>query len=163
MSASINLQRTGQLLKQAKRLAIQYRQLTGKPIGITGEVGEYEAAYRLKLKLADARQEGFDAFRISGKRRIRFEVKSRVLREDADASPRLGRVRLDKQWDYVLLVLLDENYELLSIHRATRRAIQKALFEPGSKARNEHHQLGVAKFKSIGRQVWPMPSKGRGL
>ena len=36
------------VLKQAKRLAQTYRQLTGKPLGITGEVAEYEAARILR-------------------------------------------------------------------------------------------------------------------
>ncbi len=49
------------ILKQAKKLAIQYRQLTGRSLGITAELSEYEAAIRLKLKLAPAGQAGYDA------------------------------------------------------------------------------------------------------
>lgn len=33
-----------ELVAQAKRLAVRYRQLTGKPLGITGEIAECEAA-----------------------------------------------------------------------------------------------------------------------
>ena len=33
-----------EILRQAKKLAQEYRALTGKPLGITGEVAEYEAA-----------------------------------------------------------------------------------------------------------------------
>lgn len=33
-----------EILGEAKRLAQQYRSVTGKPLGITGEVAEYEAA-----------------------------------------------------------------------------------------------------------------------
>ncbi len=32
------------LLQEAKRLAIRYRELTGRPLGITGEFAEAEAA-----------------------------------------------------------------------------------------------------------------------
>ncbi|MEI9978404.1 MAG: hypothetical protein WDN23_05285 [Edaphobacter sp.] len=46
------------ILHDAKRLAQQYRRAAGKPLGITGEVAEYEAARLLRLRLTDARQAG---------------------------------------------------------------------------------------------------------
>ena len=33
-----------EILSEAKKLAQKYRAATGKPLGITGEVAEYEAA-----------------------------------------------------------------------------------------------------------------------
>lgn len=53
------------ILAQAKRLAREYRQLTGKPLGITGEVAEYEAAQKLDVTLTPARDAGYDAVRDS--------------------------------------------------------------------------------------------------
>ena len=49
-----------QLLGEAKKLARRYRTLTGKPLGITGEVAEFEAARLLNLQLTEARQVGYD-------------------------------------------------------------------------------------------------------
>lgn len=49
------------ILREAKILAPQYRGLTGKPLGITGEVAEYEAARILGAELTAARQAGYDA------------------------------------------------------------------------------------------------------
>lgn len=49
-------------LAQAKRLAQRYRAKTGKPLGITGEVAEYEAARLLGVELTPARHAGYDAF-----------------------------------------------------------------------------------------------------
>jgi hypothetical protein len=40
----MRLDRIMEILRAAKRLAQEYRTLTGKPLGITGEVAEYEAA-----------------------------------------------------------------------------------------------------------------------
>ena len=51
------------LLKEAKELAREYYGLTGKPLGVTGEVAEYEAARLLGLELTPARQAGYDAHR----------------------------------------------------------------------------------------------------
>jgi len=47
-----------EILREAKKLAQEYRQLTGKPLGITGEVAEYEAARLLGVELTPARQAG---------------------------------------------------------------------------------------------------------
>ena len=49
------------LLRDAKGIAQKYRTLTGKPLGITGEVAEYEAARILGVELTKARQAGYDA------------------------------------------------------------------------------------------------------
>lgn len=43
------------LINEAKRIASKYYQITGRPLGITGEVGERTAASVLGLKLADVR------------------------------------------------------------------------------------------------------------
>jgi len=67
----------------------------------------------------------------------------------------LGSIQLQKEWDAVLMVLLDERFEATAIYEADRQSITAALTSPGSRARNERGQLGVAKFKAIGRQVWP--------
>lgn len=44
-----------ELLGKAKRLAREYRDLTGRPLRITGEVAEYEAARLLGLELSTVR------------------------------------------------------------------------------------------------------------
>lgn len=46
------------LLNEAKRIASKFRALTEKPLGITGEVAEDEAARLLNLT---PRQAGYDA------------------------------------------------------------------------------------------------------
>ncbi|WP_350648567.1 hypothetical protein [Pseudomonas sp. HY13-MNA-CIBAN-0226] len=50
-----------EVLKEAKVLAHRFYRLTGKPLGVTGEVAEYEAATKLGLQLHPARQAGYDA------------------------------------------------------------------------------------------------------
>jgi hypothetical protein len=50
---------------------------------------------------------------------------------------------------------MDENFQTTAIYEADREPVIDALTEPGSIARNKRGALGVSKFKSIGRQVWP--------
>lgn len=143
-----------EILNETKILARRYRNLTGKPLGITGEVAEFSAAQILGLELVVARQSGYDAIRHKNGEEIKIQIKGRCLPANANQGQRLGSIQLDKEWDTVLLVLMDEDLEVLSIHEATRPAIEKALLAPGSKARNERGALAVSKFKAIGQEVW---------
>ena len=142
------------LLKEAKSLARRYRKLTGKPLGITGEVAEFAAAQLLDLELAGARQAGYDAIRTDAGKNIKVQIKGRVIPKGAKPGQRLGSIQLDKEWDTVVLVVLDQDFEPRVIYEAGRDAITAALIAPGSKARNERGALSVSKFKSIGAVVW---------
>jgi hypothetical protein len=145
--------RAFRILGEAKK----YRQLTGKPMGITGEVAEYEASRLLGIRLTSARQPGYDAVdEWSGTLR-RLQIKGRCLPANAGAAQRLGSIRLAHDWDAVLMVLLDEALEAVEIWEADRPAIVDALTAPGSKARNERGALDVRKFESIGRLRWRRP------
>ena len=144
------------ILKRAKLLAHKYYKLTGKPLGVTGEIAEYEAARILKVKLTQARQPGYDAFELVGKRKRKLQIKGRCLQNNPKPGQRLGSIQTNKNWDAVLMVLLNEKFEATEIWEAKRSAILAALAEPGSKARNERGALGVSKFKSIGKRRWPL-------
>ena len=155
----MDLNEVGAILDRARRAAIDYYELTGKPLGITGEYGEYVAAERLGLELAEARTAGYDATDQSG-RRIQIKARS-IPRDKKLVGQRLGSIRLDHEWDVVLLVLMDDRFDLQWIYEASRSAIEAALSVPGSRARNERGALSLAKFRSIGRQVWPAKSDVR--
>jgi hypothetical protein len=51
------------LIGEVKPLVLEYYELTGRPLGITGEIAEYEAARVLGIELLPARQAGHDAIR----------------------------------------------------------------------------------------------------
>jgi hypothetical protein len=140
------------ILSKAKRLAREYRALTGKPLGVTGEVAEYEAARLMRLKLMPARTVGYDAVRPADGRR--FEIKGRCLLPGHKPGQRIGKIDVKRKFHAVLLVLMDENFDAFAIHEASRRSVVAALSAPGSKARNQRGALGVNKFKQIGRCVW---------
>lgn len=142
------------VLSKAKRLAQTYRQLTGKPLGITGEVAEYEAARILGVKLTPARNTGFDATERKNGTLRRLQIKSRCLLKNCKPGQRLGSIDIEKDFDAVLMVLLDENFEATAIYEAERKAVIDAIVYPGSKSRNERWALGVNKFKAIGELRW---------
>ena len=151
MSKSIDLVALKGVIQEAKKVAKRYRQLTGKPLGITGEVGEFVAAELLGLELTEARQPGYDAVARDGRR---IQVKTRCVLPDSSTSQRVGRIRLDHEWDTVALVLMNDDFEPLEIYEAARTDIERELTRPGSKARNERGTLSVSKFKTIASRIW---------
>ena len=153
----LHLVQVGKIISSAKILAKRYRKLTGRPLGITGEVAEYEAVRLLDLELADVRQPGYDATRRKGPKIERLQIKGRCILSP-NPGQRLSKIDLKKEWDGILLVMLDANFEPTEIYQAQRLKVTEALTKPGSKARNERGALSVSKFKSIGVLVWSRDS-----
>ncbi|MCF5076562.1 hypothetical protein GIW72_25125, partial [Pseudomonas syringae] len=83
-----------ELLKQAKRLATRYQQLTGKPLGITGEIAECEAAAILGLDLHAARTAGYDATEIREGGAVQIQIKGRVVANLKKVVGRVGSIDL---------------------------------------------------------------------
>ena len=147
-------ERVLEILRDAKALAREYYQLTGKPLGVTGEVAEYEAARLLGVELGPARQAGYDAVEQRNGATRHLQIKGRCLLPNCKPGQRLGSIDITKDWDAVLMVLLDERFDATAIYEAERDAVIAALSKPGSKARNERGALSVSKFKSIGIIRW---------
>ncbi len=150
----MNTIRVGKIISSVKKLAIQYYKETGKPLGATGEIAEWEAAQILKLKLCSAREAGCDGLRTTGKGPRRVQIKGRRILDTSKPGQRIGAIKLNQKWDSVALILLDEIYEPVVIYEALRAPIKKALTAPGSKARNLRGSLSVSRFKSIAREIW---------
>jgi hypothetical protein len=156
---TLNLDELAVIIKDAKAVARRYRNLTGRPLGVTGEVAEYEAARLLGLRLADVRSAGHDAVRDHDGRTL--QIKSRCILEGKKRSQQVPAINRKKEWDGVLLVLLDSDFEPTEIFEADRMPVIEALEKPGSKARNERGAMAVSKFKAIGRRVWNRSASSR--
>lgn len=143
------------ILKSVKRLAVQYYELTGKPLGVTGEIAEFEAERLLGLKLLAARSEGYDATKRKGGRTLRIQIKGR-FKKDGKNWGRVPSINIKKEFDSVLLVLMKDRYRVAGIWEASRDAVIKRLKVPGSKARNARNSMSVPQFKRIADHVWPL-------
>lgn len=137
------------LLAEAKVIARRYRVLTGKPLGITGEIAEYEAARILGLDLAPARTAGYDATEIRDGTLRKIQIKGRCLLPGCKPGQRLGSIDISKEFDSVLLVVLDENLDASEMFEVSRAEVLVELSKPGSKARNERGALAVSSFKNL--------------
>lgn len=143
-----------QILRDAKLLARRYYHITGKPLGVTGEVAEFEAARILNLELELARQAGYDATGTRDGLTLKIQIKGRYFPNRKLRGGRLGSIDLKQPFDTVLLVLLDAEYNAFQIYEASRRAVETLLTRPGSKARNERGSVGISQFKAISSLRW---------
>ena len=140
------------LISQARQLAAEYRRTMGKPLpGISTEIAEHDAMRLLDLEPKEPGEGGYDAIDPSrnGKR---IQIKSRTIFDESKSGQRVGQLKLDKEWDSVLLVLMDEDYEPYEIYEAEREDILE--FIDKSSSRSKRGAMSVARFKIIGRLAW---------
>lgn len=147
----ISLTELEPVLARAKAVASEFYQLTGKPLGITGECGELAAAQLLNLQLADARTPGYDAIDESGKR---IQIKTRLVQDVKKLSGRMGAIKLESEFDSVMLVLMQNDYEPVAIYEASREQVKQALGKTNARSR-QRGMLALTEFKSLGVQRWP--------
>jgi len=151
---------TEKLVSEARRLAAEYRKATGKPLGISGEIAEFDAAQALDLELCKDSVGGYDAVGNSEPRKgKKIQIKGRAVFDEAKSGQRIGQLKMDQEWDSVVLVLMNENYEPVAIYEADRDILVEALDENKSSKRNKRGAMSLAKFKIISTIVWT-PEEG---
>lgn len=143
------------LIAEARRLAAEFRRTTGKPLpGVSGEIAEHDAAALLDLALSEDRSRGFDAVGRGRREGKRIQIKARVIFDEEKSGQRVGQLKLEQDWDSVLLVIMDENYEPFEIYEAERGEILDAMDEAAGSNRKKRGAMSVARFKIISRLVW---------
>ncbi len=141
------------LISQARRLAAEYRRSMGKPLpGISNEIANHDAIRLLQLQPADAAVGGFDAID-PARQGKKIQIKSRTIFEESKSGQRIGQIKVDKEWDSLVLVLMDEDYEPYEIYEAEREELLEYI-DKSSSGRVKRGALSVARFKIIGSLVW---------
>lgn len=151
-----DIERIKEILATVKPLAAEYYRMTGKPLGVTGEVAEYVVAEKLNLTLVPPRMAGHDAIRKTKDGDERIQIKGRAFDTKSKRSQRIGRIKVDAACDKVILVLLDNaTLEPTGMWEASYKQVVDHLIEPGSKARNERGSMSVSAFKAFAQPIWP--------
>ncbi len=141
------------LIGQARQLAAEYRRAMGKPLpGISTEIALHDAVRLLRLEPVEKPQGGYDATDPARDHK-RIQIKSRTIFDESKAGQRIGQIKVEQEWDSVVLVLMDEEYEPYEIYEAERDELLEYM-EKSSSSRARRGALSVARFKIIGRLVW---------
>ena len=140
------------LIAQARQLAAEYRRTMGKPLpGVSAEIAEYDAVRLLELEAKRSPEGGWDAVDPTSGQRI--QIKSRAIFDEHKGGERIGQLKMNQEWDAVVLVLMDEDYQPNEIYQAERDDIE-AYVSASSASRSKRGAMSVARFKIVGELVW---------
>jgi hypothetical protein len=142
------------LIAEARRVAAAYRRTTGRALtGVSAEICQHDAARLLDLELCQPPVVGYDAVGRGARAGKRIQIKGRAIFDESRGGHRIGQLKLEQEWDSVLLVLMDENFDPFEIHEAERTDILRNL-EQSAGRRSKRGAMSVARFKNLGRLVW---------
>ena len=143
------------LISETRRLARDYRNATGKSLGgVSGEIAHFDACFNLGLDPVPAgTQGGYDAIGQGTRDGKKIQIKGRVIFDEEKSGQRIGQLKIEQEWDSVVLVLMEENFEAYEIYEAEREDIVEAQESSQSK-RAKRGAMSVAKFKAISDLVW---------
>ena len=138
------------LITQARRLAKEYRQVTGKTLPVTGEIAINDAIRLLGMAAASELNCGFDAVLQYQQQKLRVQIKGRAIVNSKRSGHRLGQLKLEQDWDAIVLVIMDVDYETSEIYLAERETMMEAINE----SKNKRGSISIARFKIIGELLW---------
>lgn len=138
------------LVSEARRLAREYREATGKTLPITAEIAINDAIRHLQLTPAVKGEHGFDALMTRGDDTLKLQIKGRVIFDKEKSGHRLGQLRTDQPWDAIILVIMDSEFEPVEMYLAYRDDILEII----DKSKNRKGSMTVTRFKNMGVLVW---------
>ena len=156
----MSLYSVDKLISEARRIAAEYRRATGKPLGISAEIARHDACTLLELEPHEEAI-GYDAVGLKGGREgSRFQIKGRAIFDEKKGGQRLGQIKIEQDWDSILLVIMGEDFETTEIYQASREVILENIDNSNSSTRQKRGAMSVARFKRFAQLVW---NKDEGL
>ena len=147
----MSVYRVDKLMAEARKLAAAYRRETGKALAVSGEIAVSDAVNLLQLEPAADDAVGYDAWRERDGNRENILIKARVIFSEQPRTHRLGQLKLDSDWQILMLVVLNEEYETDEIWEVGRDVVDAQLAE---QAANRRGTLTVARIRHIGELAW---------
>ncbi|MCU7940180.1 MAG: hypothetical protein KZQ64_02695 [gamma proteobacterium symbiont of Bathyaustriella thionipta] len=144
------------LMQQARQLTANYRRATGKTLaGVSGEISVYDATRLLHLA-AVPDQIGYDAIGTEQSGDLhhdKIQIKGRTIFSDSKNAHRIGQLKMEQDWDSVVLVLLNDDYEPFEIYEIDRATLTDNVIDKQSK-KAKKGAMTVARFKKIATLAW---------
>lgn len=142
------------LMEETRRIASEYRKSTGSTLPVSAELARFDAARLLGLLPVLTTERAVDALLPTLEGNKKVQIKARVIFDEATRGQRIGQLDLDADWDLVLLVLMNAEYECTHIYELGRDQLEFATPDPQELKANARGALSVKKFKAIGHLLW---------
>ena len=120
---------------------------------VAAELAVHDAMRLLDLEAAPKGVGGYDAVGRGPRTGKRIQIKGRAIFDESKGGQRIGQLKIEQEWDSVLLVLMNENYDPVEIYEAERNEVLEATDKTSSN-RGKRGAVSVAKFKIIGHLAW---------
>jgi len=108
----------------------------------------------LDLESSESAVGGYDAVGRGTRDGQRIQIKGRAIFDESKSGQRIGQLKVEQEWDSVVLVLMDAEFEPVEIYEAERDVVIEALGAGDDSKRSKRGAMSVAKFKAIARLVW---------
>ncbi len=142
------------LMQQARQLAANYRRATGKTMpGVSNEISVYDAIRLLHLAPEQVGYEAIGTEKSGDLQGDRVQIKGRTMFSDSKNTQRIGQLKLEQNWDSVVLVLLDDDYEPFEIYEIDRATLTDNMVDKTSKKARKG-AMTVARFRKIATLAW---------
>lgn len=143
------------LMEETRRIASEYRQSTGSTLPVSAELAKYDAIRLLGLKTPPEQERAVDAWMITPGGDRKVQIKGRVIFDPEKSGHRVGQLNLDADWDILVLVIMNDQYETQQIYRVSRDKLVAALPEGRDNSRKLRGAISVKKVQAISDVCWP--------
>jgi len=140
------------LISETRRIAKEYRLATGKILPVTPEIALNDAISILGLSPNNENFPGYDAVYEHGEERLRVQIKGRAIFNEKRQGHRIGQLKIEQEWDAIILVIMNADFIPVEIYMAKRDVILIELEE--KQKTNKKGAMTAAKFKLIAELLW---------
>jgi hypothetical protein len=140
------------LIAETRRIAKEYRLATGKILPVTPEIAINDAISILELTPNDEKNTGYDAIYDKDGEQLKVQIKGRAIFDDKKGGYRIGQVKIEQEWDAIILVVMNADFFPEEIYIARRDVILDEIEE--KKKNNKKGAMTLAKFKLISELLW---------
>lgn len=135
------------IAKKAIKVAQEYEKSFGRKLGITGEIGEVLACYKLGLRLCkNSQNKGYDAID-KDRKKVQIKAKSSNTKDFPTDHARIGVIR--HECDYVLMVILARNYSITEVWKASFKKLKPILM-----AKQKRSGIPIGSFKKVAEKIY---------
>jgi len=142
------------LMSEARKIAADYRRATGKSLGIGNEIAKNDACNLLDLEPINDNTSSFDAIGRGSRDGLKILIKGRAIFDQKKSGARIGQLKVEQEWDILVLVLMNEDFEAFEIYEISRDEIIAEIDESASSNRNKRGAMSISRFKKISHLVW---------
>ncbi|MFV2059539.1 MAG: hypothetical protein ACC653_02580 [Gammaproteobacteria bacterium] len=142
------------LMSEARKIAADYRRATGKSLGIGNEIAKNDACNLLNLEPINDNTSSFDAIGKGERDGLKALIKGRAIFDQKKSGARIGQLKIDQEWDILVLVLMNEDFDAFEIYEISRDEVLADIDKAGQSNRSKRGAMSIARFKIISHLVW---------